>query len=148
MGLLNEYMVEISDPKNKKEYDDWLRQMESEGELPKHMQLVQPTAEFCVKTTLTSARNKQQEMKVLRPKLIEAEIEKQSQLVTQKIKLMVGSGDRSDMISTYNFPQNRLTDHRIGLTMYNLSQVMEGDLEELFEKLKIADRSEKLSEEQ
>mgnify|MGYP000940705261 FL=1 len=63
MGLLNEYMVEISDPKNKKEYDDWLKQMESEGELPKHMQLVQPTAEFCVKTTLTSARNKQQEMK-------------------------------------------------------------------------------------
>ena len=63
MGLLNEYMVEISDPKNKKEYDDWLRQMEQEGELPKHMQLVQPRAEFCVKTTLTSARNKQQEMK-------------------------------------------------------------------------------------
>ena len=60
---------------------------------------------------------------------------------------MVGSGDRSDKIRTYNFPQNRLTDHRIGLTMYNLAQVMEGDLEELFEKLKIADRAEKLSEE-
>ena len=60
---------------------------------------------------------------------------------------MVGSGDRSDKIRTYNFPQNRLTDHRIGLTMYNLSQIMEGDLDELFEKLKIADRAEKLSEE-
>lgn len=93
-------------------------------------------------------KNKQKAMKVLRSRLLEAEIEKQNQLVSQKRKLMVGSGDRSDKIRTYNFPQNRLTDHRIGLTMYNLSQVMEGDLAELFEKLKIADRSEKLSEEQ
>ena len=93
-------------------------------------------------------KNKQKAMKVLRSRLLEAEIEKQNQLVSQKRKLMVGSGDRSDKIRTYNFPQNRLTDHRIGLTMYNLSQVMEGDLEELFEKLKIADRAEKLSEEQ
>ncbi len=92
-------------------------------------------------------KNKQKAMKVLRSRLLEAEIEKQNQLTSQKRKLMVGSGDRSDKIRTYNFPQNRLTDHRIGLTMYNLSQIMEGDLEELFEKLKIADRAEKLSEE-
>lgn len=56
-------MVEISDPKNKKEYDDWLRQMEKENELPKHMKLIQPKAEFCVKTTLNSIKNKQHEMK-------------------------------------------------------------------------------------
>ncbi len=93
-------------------------------------------------------KNKQKAMKVLRSRILEAEIEKQNQLVSQKRKLMVGTGDRSDKIRTYNFPQNRLTDHRIGLTMYNLAQVMEGDLEELFEKLKIADRAEKLSEEQ
>ncbi len=92
-------------------------------------------------------KNKQKAMKVLRSRILEAEIEKQNQLVSQKRRLMVGSGDRSDKIRTYNFPQNRLTDHRIGLTMYNLAQVMEGDLEELFEKLKIADRAEKLSEE-
>ncbi len=92
-------------------------------------------------------KNKQKAMKVLRSRLLEAEIEKQNQLVSQKRKLMVGSGDRSDKIRTYNFPQNRLTDHRIGLTMYNLSLIMEGDLDELFEKLKIADRAEKLSEE-
>lgn len=92
-------------------------------------------------------KNKQKAMKVLRSRILEAEIEKQNQLVSQKRKLMVGSGDRSDKIRTYNFPQNRLTDHRIGLTMYNLAQVMEGDLEELFEKLKIADRADKLSEE-
>ncbi|HAX48183.1 MAG TPA: peptide chain release factor 1, partial [Bacteroidetes bacterium] len=93
-------------------------------------------------------KNKQKAMKVLRSRLLEAEIEKHDKETSQKRKLMVGSGDRSDKIRTYNFPQNRLTDHRIGLTMYNLSQVMEGDLAELFEKLKIADRSEKLSEEQ
>jgi peptide chain release factor 1 len=93
-------------------------------------------------------KNKQKAMKVLRSRLLEAEIERHNQAISQKRKLMVGSGDRSDKIRTYNYPQNRLTDHRIGLTMYNLSQVMEGDLAELFEKLKIADRSEKLSEEQ
>jgi len=92
-------------------------------------------------------KNKQKAMKVLRSRLLEAEIERHDREVSTKRKLMVGSGDRSDKIRTYNFPQNRLTDHRIGLTMYNLSQVMEGDLDELFEKLKIADRSEKLSEE-
>jgi peptide chain release factor 1 len=93
-------------------------------------------------------KNKQKAMKVLRSRLLEAEIEKHQRETSDKRKLMVGSGDRSDKIRTYNFPQNRLTDHRIGLTMYNLSQIMEGDLEELFEKLKIADRSEKLSEDQ
>jgi len=92
-------------------------------------------------------KNKQKAMKVLRSRLLEAEIERHNKEISTKRKIMVGSGDRSDKIRTYNFPQNRLTDHRIGLTMYNLSQVMEGDLDELFEKLKIADRSEKLSEE-
>ncbi|MCC6866309.1 MAG: peptide chain release factor 1 [Ignavibacteria bacterium] len=93
-------------------------------------------------------KNKQKAMKILRSRLLEAEIEKHNKEISTKRKLMVGSGDRSDKIRTYNFPQNRLTDHRIGLTMYNLSQIMEGDLEELFEKLKIADRAEKLAEEQ
>lgn len=93
-------------------------------------------------------KNKQKAMKILRSRLLEAEIEKHNREISTKRKLMVGSGDRSDKIRTYNFPQNRLTDHRIGLTMYNLSQIMEGDLEELFEKLKFADRAEKLAEQQ
>lgn len=92
-------------------------------------------------------KNKMKAMKVLRSRLLEAEIEKQNKLVSDKRKLMVGSGDRSDKIRTYNYPQNRVTDHRIGLTLYNLAQVMEGDIEELLEKLKIADRSQLLSEE-
>lgn len=92
-------------------------------------------------------KNKQKAMKILRSRLLEAEIERHNREISNKRKLMVGSGDRSDKIRTYNFPQNRITDHRIGLTLYNLSQVIEGDLDELIEKLKIADRAEKLAEE-
>jgi peptide chain release factor 1 len=92
-------------------------------------------------------KNKMKAMKILRSRLLEAEIEKHEQAISDKRKLMVGSGDRSDKIRTYNFPQNRVTDHRIGLTLYNLSQIIEGDLDELIAKLKIADRAEKLSEE-
>jgi peptide chain release factor 1 len=58
--------------------------------------------------------------------------------------MMVKSGDRSDKIRTYNFPQNRVTDHRIGVTLYNLSEIIDGKLDDLLEQLKIADRAEKL----
>ncbi len=92
-------------------------------------------------------KNKQKAMKILRSRLLEAEIERHNKEIAVKRKLMVGSGDRSDKIRTYNFPQNRITDHRIGLTLYNLNLVIEGDLDELVEKLKIADRAEKLGEE-
>ena len=91
-------------------------------------------------------KNKQKAMKILRSRLLEAEIERTNKVTADKRKLMVGSGDRSDKIRTYNFPQNRVTDHRIGLTLYNLSQIIDGDLDELIEKLKIADRADKLSE--
>jgi peptide chain release factor 1 len=57
----------------------------------------------------------------------------------------VGSGDRSEKIRTYNFPQNRLTDHRINFTAYNLQEVMEGYLDEVIEQLRIAERAEKLA---
>jgi peptide chain release factor 1 len=57
---------------------------------------------------------------------------------------MVKSGDRSDKIRTYNFPQNRLTDHRIGFTIYSLDRVIDGDLDGLIEQLRIAERAEKL----
>lgn len=92
-------------------------------------------------------KNKQKAMKILRSRLLEAEIEKHDKETADKRKSMVRSGDRSDKIRTYNFPQNRVTDHRIGLTLYNLTQIIDGDLDELIEKLKIADRSEKLAEE-
>ena len=89
-------------------------------------------------------KNKQKAMKVLKARLYDFELKKHNDQISAKRKLMVGSGDRSDKIRTYNFPQNRITDHRIGLTLYNLSNIMEGDLSELIEQIKIADRAEKL----
>jgi len=89
-------------------------------------------------------KNKLKAMKVLKARLYDLKLKEQNDEQSAKRKSMVGSGDRSDKIRTYNFPQNRITDHRIGLTMYNLSNMMEGHIEELIEQLKIADKTEKL----
>jgi peptide chain release factor 1 len=89
-------------------------------------------------------KNKIKAMKVLKARLYDLKLKEQNAEQSAKRKSMVGSGDRSDKIRTYNFPQNRITDHRIGLTMYNLSNMMEGHIEELIEHLKIADKADKL----
>ncbi len=89
-------------------------------------------------------KNRQKAMKVLRARLYDMKLKEQNAELSAQRKSMVGSGDRSDKIRTYNFPQNRVTDHRIGLTLYNLSNIVEGELDELIEQLKLADRTEKL----
>jgi len=89
-------------------------------------------------------KNKQKAIKLLKTKLYDVELQKQTSEISETRKSVVKSGDRSDKIRTYNYPQNRVTDHRIGLTLYSLSQIMEGELFELIEKMKIADRTEKL----
>jgi len=89
-------------------------------------------------------KNRQKAMKVLKARLYDLELKKQNAKISAQRKLMVGSGDRSDKIRTYNFPQNRVTDHRIGLTLYNLSNIMEGQVDELIDQLKLADKTEKL----
>ena len=91
-------------------------------------------------------KNRQKAMKVLRARLYEQRMGEQNAEISAARKSMVGSGDRSDKIRTYNFPQNRLTDHRIGLTLYNLSDIVNGTLEDLIDKLKVADRTAKLQE--
>lgn len=91
-------------------------------------------------------KNKDKAMKVLRARLLSKEQEKQSSQVAQERRLQVGSGDRSERIRTYNFPQSRVTDHRIGLTLYKLEEVLAGGLDELIDALIAADRAEKLSE--
>jgi peptide chain release factor 1 len=91
-------------------------------------------------------KNRQKAMKVLRARLYDLKLKEHNAELSAQRKSMVGSGDRSDKIRTYNFPQNRVTDHRIGLTLYNLSGIIEGDLDELIEQLKLADRTEKLQE--
>ncbi len=92
-------------------------------------------------------KNKTKALKVLRSRLYELELEKRDKALSSQRKQMVKSGDRSDKIRTYNFPQNRLSDHRIGLTLYNLSDIMEGDIEGIIEKLKTADRADRLASE-
>jgi peptide chain release factor 1 len=89
-------------------------------------------------------KNRQKAMKVLKARLFDIKMREQNSEMAAQRKSMVKSGDRSDKIRTYNFPQNRVTDHRIALTLYNLSSIMEGELFELIEKMKIADRTEKL----
>ncbi|MGA9116415.1 MAG: peptide chain release factor 1 [Bacteroidota bacterium] len=89
-------------------------------------------------------QNRDRAMKMLRAKLYEARLMAQVGDVAAQRRSMVRSGDRSEKIRTYNFPQNRITDHRIGLTLYNLAEIIDGKLDELIEQLKIADRAERL----
>lgn len=83
-------------------------------------------------------------MKVLRSRLYEAELERQNAAIASERKSQVGSGDRSQRIRTYNFPQGRVTDHRIGLTLYKLDAVMDGALDEVIDALRTADQAERL----
>ena len=89
-------------------------------------------------------KNKDKAMKVLRSRLYDLERQRQTEATAAERRSQVGSGDRSQRVRTYNFPQGRVTDHRIGLTLYKLDAVMDGDLEELTEALVTADRAEQL----
>ena len=88
-------------------------------------------------------KNKDKAMRVLRSRLYQRQLEKQNQEIADNRKAQVGTGDRSERIRTYNFPQGRCTDHRIGLTLYRLDSILDGDLDELIDPL-IADYQAKL----
>ena len=92
-------------------------------------------------------KNREKGMRVLRSRLYEIEMEKQQQALAKERKAMVGSGDRSEKIRTYNFPQNRLTDHRIGFTVHQLESVMDGKLQPLVDALITHYQAEKLRQE-
>ena len=89
-------------------------------------------------------KNKDKAMKVLRSRLYEMELQRRDAAEAAQRRSQVGSGDRSERIRTYNFPQGRVTDHRIGLTLYKLDAVMDGELDELLDALITADQTEKL----
>lgn len=89
-------------------------------------------------------KNRDKAMKMLRSKLYEMELEKKESARAAERKSQVSTGDRSAKIRTYNFPQGRLTDHRIGLTLYNLDEIMKGKLDDVFEALRVQDNLEKL----
>ena len=83
-------------------------------------------------------------MKVLRSRLYEIEQEKQNEAIASDRKAQVGTGDRSERIRTYNYPQGRVTDHRIGLTLHKLDTIVNGDMDELLDALITAKQSEQL----
>ena len=91
-------------------------------------------------------KNKEKALKVLRSRLYEIEMERQEKERATERKTQVGSGDRSEKIRTYNFPQNRVTDHRIGFTLHKLDQVLEGDLDEIIDSLITYYQEERLKE--
>ena len=93
-------------------------------------------------------KNKDKAMKILRSRLFEKMQQEQNDKIASERKLQVGTGDRSERIRTYNYSQGRLTDHRIGLTLYRLEQILNGDLDEVFDSLITFDQAEKLQSSQ
>ncbi|WP_026997884.1 peptide chain release factor 1 [Flectobacillus major] len=91
-------------------------------------------------------KNFEKAMTVLRSRIYEMELEKQQSAIAGNRRSMIGSGDRSDKIRTYNYPQGRVTDHRIGYTVYNLPVVMDGEIGDFIENLRIAENAERLKE--
>ncbi len=92
-------------------------------------------------------KNKDKAMKILRSRILDAEREKQNKEIAGERKSQVGTGDRSERIRTYNYPQGRVSDHRIGLTLYKLEVILNGDLDEVIDALITADTAEKLKAE-
>lgn len=93
-------------------------------------------------------KNKDKAMKILRSRLFEEKQKEQHDKIASERRLQVGTGDRSERIRTYNFPQGRLTDHRIGLTLYRLEDILNGNLEEVLDALATADQAAKLAMQQ
>ncbi|WP_207421925.1 peptide chain release factor 1 [Desertivirga brevis] len=90
--------------------------------------------------------NRERAMEMLRSRLYDLEVQKQTGDIAAKRKSMVSTGDRSAKIRTYNYPQGRVTDHRIGLTLYNLPAIMDGDIQEIIDALQFAENAEKMKE--
>lgn len=99
-------------------------------------------------TERSQIQNRETAMSMLRAKLYEAELEKQTSEQANARRSQVGSGDRSEKIRTYNFPQGRITDHRIGLSMYQVDEFLNGGIDEMIDALNAADRAARLSEDE
>jgi len=89
--------------------------------------------------------NREKAMNMMRTRLYEEQVRKQEEEISRHRKSLVSTGDRSAKIRTYNFPQGRVTDHRIGLTLYNLQDVLNGNIHELIEALQFAENAEKMT---
>jgi peptide chain release factor 1 len=89
-------------------------------------------------------KNREKAMKILKSRLLEKEREKQEAAQAQERRSQVGTGERSEKIRTYNFPQSRVTDHRVGLSVYQLDAVMDGDIDQFIDALTAKDNAERL----
>jgi peptide chain release factor 1 len=89
-------------------------------------------------------KNKARALRVLRSRLLAKVEEEHAREISDERRAQVGTGDRSERIRTYNFPQNRVTDHRIGLTLHKLEAVLDGELDQLIEKLRLAEQEEQM----
>ena len=105
-----------------------------------------PTGTVVVcQTERSQLGNREKAMNMLRTRLYEEQVRKQEDEIARHRKSLVSTGDRSAKIRTYNFPQGRVTDHRIGLTLYNLQDVLNGNIDELVEALQFAENAEKMA---
>ena len=91
-------------------------------------------------------KNKERALSIMRARLLEEKQREEEAKYSANRKTQIGTAGREEKIRTYNFPQNRVTDHRIGLTLYNLDRIMEGDLQEMIQSLQMADLQERLKE--
>ena len=94
----------------------------------------------------SQGKNKEKALAILRAKLMEAKLQEEAEKYSAHRRTLIGSGGREEKIRTYNFPQNRLTDHRVGITLYNLDQVIVGELDEIIEALQASEMEERLQE--
>jgi peptide chain release factor 1 len=91
-------------------------------------------------------KNKNKALKVLKARLLDSAIQKQNESISSQRRLMVAGGNRSAKIRTYNYPQGRVTDHRINLTLYKLDKILEGEIDDFIEQLQLADRTERMEQ--
>jgi peptide chain release factor 1 len=105
------------------------------------------TKVFLTQTERSQLGNKEKAMDMMRTKLYDEEVRKAEEAISHKRKSLVSTGDRSAKIRTYNYPQGRVTDHRIGLTVYNLDNVLNGEIQEFIDALQFAENAEKLATE-
>ncbi|MFY7879620.1 MAG: peptide chain release factor 1 [Lacibacter sp.] len=99
-------------------------------------------------TERTQLANREKAMQMMRTRLYEEQVRKQEEEIARQRKSLVSTGDRSAKIRTYNYPQGRMTDHRIGLTLYNLDAVLNGEIAEIIDALQFAENAEKLAQQQ
>lgn len=105
-----------------------------------------PTSVIATSSEKSQIQNREKAMKVLKARLYDMKLQEEQQKYASQRKSAVGTGDRSERIRTYNYPQSRVTDHRIGLTLQKLNQIMEGNLDEIVEALTLSEQTEKLKE--